>query len=60
MNRAYRLIWSAARNAYLVAPETARGHGKSGCAIVAPALFAMFCLAMTGLAQAQPQPQRGR
>jgi hypothetical protein len=57
MNRAYRLIWSAARDAYLVAPETARGHGKSGRALAAPALVAVFCLAMSGLAQAQAQPQ---
>lgn len=31
MNRAFRLIWSAARGAYVVAPESAKGHAKSSC-----------------------------
>ncbi|MBK4738968.1 hemagglutinin repeat-containing protein [Noviherbaspirillum pedocola] len=51
MNRAFRLIWSAARGAYIVAPETARGHGKSGRAITAIA-----ALGFAGLASAQVVP----
>jgi filamentous hemagglutinin family protein len=31
MNRAFRLIWSTARGAYVVAPESAKGHAKSSC-----------------------------
>lgn len=29
INKAFRLVWSAARGSYIVAPESARGHGKS-------------------------------
>ena len=53
MNRAYRHIWSAARGAYIIAPETARGHGKAGRAVRAPALLALAAgLALTDYAAA--------
>jgi hypothetical protein len=29
MNRSYSHVWSAARGAYVIAAETARGRGKS-------------------------------
>jgi filamentous hemagglutinin family protein len=37
MNRSYRHVWSAARGAYIIAAETARGRGKSGAAVKAAA-----------------------
>lgn len=30
-NRSFKLVWSAARSAYIVAPETASGHSRSSC-----------------------------
>ncbi|MFP5391040.1 MAG: filamentous hemagglutinin N-terminal domain-containing protein, partial [Gammaproteobacteria bacterium] len=57
MNRAYRHIWSAARGAYVIAPETARGHGKSGRAqraVRTPALVASLVLAGAATAAAPP------
>ena len=56
MNHAYRLVWSAARGAYLIAPETARGRGKSGATVTAGALAALFGLVLHGLVQAQQPP----
>ena len=56
MNHAYRLVWSAARGAYVIAPETARGRGKSGGTVLAGALVALFGLALHGAAQAQQAP----
>ena len=53
MNHAYRLVWSACRDAYLVAPETARGHGKSGPALPAATLAILLGLALLAPAQAQ-------
>ncbi|MBI5331525.1 MAG: filamentous hemagglutinin N-terminal domain-containing protein [Betaproteobacteria bacterium] len=42
MNRAYRLVWSAARNAWVAVCEFARAHGKGGrsavVALLSPAL----------------------
>jgi len=32
LNRTFRLVWSHAKNAWCVAPETARGKGKSATA----------------------------
>jgi filamentous hemagglutinin len=54
MNRAFRLIWSAARGAYIVAPETARGPGKSGRTL--STISAVAALGFAGLAQAQVVP----
>ncbi|KQV40197.1 hemagglutinin repeat-containing protein [Massilia sp. Root335] len=42
MNRSYRHVWSAARGAYIVAAETARGRGKSGRAVKAAAAAAVL------------------
>lgn len=56
MNHAYRLVWSAARGAYVIAPETARGRGKSGRVIMVGALVTLFGLALHGLVQAQQPP----
>lgn len=56
MNHAYRLVWSAARGAYLIAPETARGRGKSGGTLMVGALATLFGLALHGIAQAQQPP----
>lgn len=52
MNRAFRLIWSAARGACVVAPETARGCGSTICAAVG------LCttLALAGQVRAQSPP----
>ena len=52
MNRAFRLIWSAARGAFMVAPETARGCGSAICTAVG--LCTM--LALAGQASAQSPP----
>ncbi|MBK4736542.1 hemagglutinin repeat-containing protein [Noviherbaspirillum pedocola] len=54
MNRSFRLIWSAARGAYLVAPETARAGGRASRAILAAAT-----LLTAGLTQAQVTPVPG-
>src|SRR3954447_16005496 len=56
MNHAYRLVWSAARGAYVIAPETARGRGKSGGTVPAGALVALLGLALHGAAQSQQPP----
>lgn len=56
MNHAYRLVWSAARRAYVIAPETARGRGKSGGTLMVGALVTLFGLALHGIAQAQQPP----
>jgi len=40
MNRSYRHVWSAARGAYVIAAETARGKGKSGRAVLAATVLA--------------------
>ena len=40
MNRSYRHVWSAARGAYVIAAETARGRGKSGRAVLAATVLA--------------------
>nr|WP_314623230.1 hemagglutinin repeat-containing protein [uncultured Noviherbaspirillum sp.] len=52
MNRAFRLIWSAARGACVVAPEAARGCGSTICAAVG------LCttLALAGQVRAQSPP----
>jgi filamentous hemagglutinin len=42
MNRSYRHVWSAARGAYVIAAETARGRGKSGRAVKAAAAAAVL------------------
>ena len=39
MNRAFRLIWNASRGAYVVAPESAKGHAKSSCSPSSRALL---------------------
>ena len=50
LNRAYRLVWSEVRNAWVVAAETARGRGKgSGRTLVAAALSLS-----AGIGQAAP------
>ena len=62
MNRAFRLIWSAARGACIVAPETARGRGRAACstaaAITGAHAAAGLCaaLALAGPAGAQSPP----
>ena len=56
MNRAYRHIWSAARGAYLIAPETARGKGKSGRSLVAPAAFGFLTMFAFGVPAALAGP----
>lgn len=55
MNRAYRQVWSAARGAYIIAPETARGNGKASAALRTPALLALAA----GLAIAGPAGAAG-
>ena len=50
MNRSYRHVWSAARGAYVIAAETARGRGKSGRAVLAATVLAA---AVPGAAWAQ-------
>ena len=57
MNCSYRQVWSAARGAYIIAPETARGNGKSGRAVRAVravALAATVLAANGALAQGTP------
>jgi filamentous hemagglutinin len=54
MNCSYRQVWSAARGAYIIAPETARGNGKSGRAVRAVALAAVVLAANHALAQGTP------
>lgn len=56
MNHAYRLVWSAARGAYVIAAETARGRGKSGGTVRATALAALLGLGLHGAARAQHAP----
>lgn len=55
MNRSYRQVWSAARGAYIVAAETARGRGKSGSAVkaAAPALALLAGAMLAGPAWGQ-------
>jgi filamentous hemagglutinin family protein len=55
MNRSYRHVWSAARGAYIIAAETARGRGKSGAAVkaAAPALALMAGAILSGPAWGQ-------
>lgn len=60
MNRSYRHVWSAARGAYVIAAETARGRGKAGRAVKAagPAALALAAgLALAGPAFGQTQTQ---
>lgn len=60
MNNSYRHVWSAARGAYVIAAETARGRGKAGRAVKAagPAVVALAAgLALAGPALAQAQSQ---
>jgi filamentous hemagglutinin len=52
MNRAFRLIWSVARGACVVAPETARGSGSAICA----AIGLSTTLALAGQVRAQSPP----
>ena len=52
MNRAFRLIWSAARGACVVAPETARGRGST----ISVAAGLCTTLALAGPANAQGPP----
>lgn len=57
MNRSFRQVWSAARGAYIIAPETARGNGKSGRAVRAvraAGLLAGAAFAGGALAQGTP------
>ena len=57
MNRSFRQVWSAARGAYIIAPETARGNGKSGRSVRAlrpAAVLAAAVLANGACAQGQP------
>lgn len=56
MNRAYRHIWSAAHGTYLIAPETARGKGKSGRSLVAPAAFGFLAMFAFGVPAALAGP----
>ena len=54
MNRAYRLVWSRHHNAFVAAPETAKGRGKSVVRRVAKRLLATSAtVAMAGMACAQ-------
>lgn len=55
MNRTYRHVWSAARGAYVIAAENARGRGKSGGAVkaIAPALAIVAGLALSAPSAAQ-------
>lgn len=55
MNRCYRVVWSARRNAFVAAAENVKGHGKtkSKAAIVQIAV-ASAVLAMAGEAAATP------
>jgi filamentous hemagglutinin family protein len=53
MNRSYRHVWSAARGAFVIAAETARGRGKSGRAVKASA--PVLAAALAGFA-AVPDP----
>jgi filamentous hemagglutinin family protein len=43
MNRAYVLVWNDLQQAYVPAPETARGRGKSTRTILAVAIAGLFC-----------------
>ena len=57
MNRSFRQVWSAARGAYIIAPETARGNGKAGRAVRSlrpAAVLATAVLANGALAQGTP------
>ena len=58
MNRAFRLIWSAARGACVVAPETARGCGSATCnaAFTGSTVAGFAALALAGEAGAQSPP----
>ncbi len=58
MNRSFRQVWSAARGAYIIAPETARGNGKAGRAVRAARASGLFAIAATlaGGALAQGKP----
>lgn len=53
MNRSYRHVWSAARGAYVIAAESARGRGKSGRAVLAATVLAAIAPAA---AWAQTKP----
>ncbi|MCX9158562.1 filamentous hemagglutinin N-terminal domain-containing protein, partial [Niveibacterium sp. 24ML] len=55
LNRIYRLVWSAAHNAWVVVAEVARGRGKSSGRrkLLAPACAVAFTFG-GGLAQAGP------
>ena len=58
MNRSFRQVWSAARGAYIIAPETARGNGKASSAVRAVRSAAVLAVAVTaaGVALAQTTP----
>jgi filamentous hemagglutinin family protein len=60
MNRTYRIVWSAARGAFVVAAETARGRSKSSRSISVPSgtalAFGMGLFGLSGLAAAQVVP----
>lgn len=49
INKAFRLVWSSIRGGYIVAPECARGKGKSGLAkrAVRPLWVALTTVAFT-------------
>ena len=51
MNRCYRVVWSARRNAYVAAAENVKSHGKTKSAIVQLAVAGTM-LAMAGEAAA--------
>ncbi|WP_277301146.1 ESPR-type extended signal peptide-containing protein [Veillonella montpellierensis] len=57
MNKIYKLVWSKVRNAWVVASETAKGHGKSsssegnGKRLKSLVLMALLGCFMTGLGQ---------
>ncbi|MBQ8491218.1 MAG: leukotoxin LktA family filamentous adhesin, partial [Acidaminococcaceae bacterium] len=50
MNKAYKIIWSHARNCYVVVAEIARNHGKNNVKSVFSRLAMRSCTAMTQLA----------
>ena len=53
MNHAYRLVWSPSQQAYVPAPETARGHRSGKASLVKTALSAAF-LGLAAAAHALP------
>jgi len=55
MNKIFRLVWNQVRNAWVVAPETARGHGKGSSRTRKLQLLAALSLPLcASLSQASP------